>query len=181
MCFEHGVGPCPGLMPQPNDRVEAPPNDIIDAIPADLPSDTAGMQRVVNIHITLCEQCQTLHYDPCLKYLFASTYPTTSRLEAQAAAENNDGTSSKDDAIWQQIYQAAATINPIAPLEPRTLRERNGSYNIHGRSAGSRRQRGRSQSPPARRIYLFYANLRRRDQFELCPCYFHQQRRGSPT
>jgi hypothetical protein len=101
-------------MPQPNDRVEAPPNDIIDAIPADLPSDTAGMQRVVNIHITLCEQCQTLHYDPCLKYLFASTYPTTSRLEAQAAAENNDGTSSKDDAIWQQIYQAAATINPIA-------------------------------------------------------------------
>ena len=97
---------------------QAPPNDIIDAIPADLPSDTAGMQKVVNIHITLCEQCQTLHYDPCLKYLFASTYPTTSRLEAQAAAENNDGTSSKDDAILQQIYQAAATINPIARLEP---------------------------------------------------------------
>ena len=46
LCLEHGVGPRPGLVPQPNDRVAASPNDIIDAIPADFPGDAAGVQRV---------------------------------------------------------------------------------------------------------------------------------------
>jgi hypothetical protein len=69
----------------------------------------------VNIHITLCEQCQTLHYDPCLKYLLAPTRPTTSGLEGQAAVENiEEQPQARMMPSGSKSIKTTATINPIA-------------------------------------------------------------------
>ena len=113
-------------MPQPNNRVDASTNDIIDAIPADFPGDTAGVQKVVNIHITLCEQRQTLHYNPCLKYLLAPTCPTTSRLEA--AVEKYGRIQARMVPSGNKSIKTAATINPIARTGTPDFANKNGIY-----------------------------------------------------